>query len=137
MRKVLFVCVENSCRSQMAEAFANMHGKGKLEVYSAGSRASGKVNEKAIKSMQAVTYDLMTHQSKSLSEIPDVDYDFAITMGCGDECPGVKAKNRQDWAIPDPKNMSEHAFNEVRDIIERQVLVLIDTIIEVEATINV
>ena len=128
MRKVLFVCVENSCRSQMAEAFANIHGKGRLEVYSAGSRASGKVNEKAIKSMRAVTYDLATHKSKSLSELPDIHYDYAITMGCGDECPGVKAKKRQDWLIPDPKNMQEHAFNEVRDIIERQVLTLLNAI---------
>lgn len=92
MKKVLFVCVENSCRSQMAEAFAKIHGKDILEGYSAGSKASGKVNEKAIKSMKEVAYDLVAHKSKSLNDIPDVEYDFAITMGCGDECPYVKAK---------------------------------------------
>jgi len=131
MKKVLFVCVENSCRSQMAEAFAKMHGKdGKdgLEVYSAGSRASGKVNEKAIKSMRELGYDLNTHSSKSLSEIPDVEYEYAITMGCGDECPYVKAKRREDWAIPDPKNMDERDFNAVRDTIETKVLSLIASI---------
>jgi len=130
MKKVLFVCVENSCRSQMAEAFTKMHGKdGKdgLEAYSAGSRTSGKVNEKAIKSMRELGYDLNTHSSKSLSEIPDVEYEYAITMGCGDECPYVKAKRREDWAIPDPKNMDERDFNAVRDTIETKVLSLIDS----------
>ncbi len=86
MKSVLFVCVENACRSQMAEAFAKMHGKDGLEVYSAGSRASGKVNEKAIKSMRELGCDLNAHRSKSLSEISDVEYEYAITIGCGDEC---------------------------------------------------
>jgi len=126
MKKVLFVCVENSCRSQMAEAFAKIHGKDRLEAHSSGSRPSGKVNEKAIKSMQEVGYDLNTHRSKSLSEIPDVEYEYAITMGCGDECPYVKAKQRRDWAIPDPKAMNEQDFNTVRDTIETKVLSLID-----------
>ncbi|MBS4060947.1 MAG: arsenate reductase ArsC [Bacteroidetes bacterium] len=128
MKKVLFVCIENSSRSQMAEAFAKRHGKDVIESYSAGSRASGKVNDKAIKSMQAVGYDLSTHQSKSLNEIPDVEYDFAITMGCGDDCPYVKAKQRQDWAIPDPKNMNDSEFDQVRDLIEEKVLSLINTL---------
>lgn len=128
MKTVLFVCVENSCRSQMAEAFAKIHGKDILESYSAGSRASGKVNEKAIKSMQEVVYDLGTHKSKSLNDIPDIEYDFAITMGCGDECPYVKAKQRQDWAIPDPKIMNDQEFNKVRDMIKEKVLSLINTL---------
>jgi len=127
MKKVLFVCVENSCRSQMAEAFAKIHGKDRLEAHSSGSRPSGKVNEKAIKSMQEIGYDLNTHRSKSLSEIPDVEYEYAITMGCGDECPYVKAKQRRDWAIPDPKAMNEQDFNTVRDTIETKVLSLIDS----------
>jgi protein-tyrosine-phosphatase len=110
MKQVLFVCVENSCRSQMAEAFAKIHGKGLSEVYSAGSRASGKVNEKAIKSMK------------------EVEYDYAIIMGCWDECPYVKAKQRQNWAILDPKNMNDQNFNEVRDIIEKKVLSLINEV---------
>ena len=126
MIKILFVCIENSCRSQMAEAFAKIHGKGVVDAYSAGSNALGKVNPKAIKSMKEIGYDLSSHNSKSLSQILDIEYDYAITMGCGDECPLVKAKKRIDWDLPDPKNMNEHDFNEVRDIIENKVLTLID-----------
>lgn len=128
MKRVLFVCVENSCRSQMAEAFAGIHGKGILVANSAGSRASGSVNEKAINSMKEVSYDLGSHKSKSLNDIPKIEYDFAITMGCGDECPYVKAKQRQDWAIPDPKNMNEQDFNKVRNLIEEKILSLINSI---------
>ena len=128
MKKILFVCIENSCRSQMAEAFAKIHGKGILQAYSAGSNASGVVNNKAIKSMQEIGYDLSTHNSKALTQIPNIEYDYAITMGCGDECPLVKAKNRTDWDLPDPRNMSEYDFNEVRDMIESRVLGLIDEI---------
>jgi len=127
MKKVLFVCVENSCRSQMAEAFANIHGEKRMEVYSAGSKASGKINDKAIKAMRDVGYDLNAHQSKSLQDIPDIYYDYAITMGCGDECPDVRAKHRLDWAIPDPKFMEAPEFNEVRDVIEGRVSELIQT----------
>lgn len=128
MKKVLFVCVENSCRSQMAEAFAKIYGKDVIESYSAGSRASGKVNEKAIKSMQEIGYDLDAHKSKSLNVIPDIEYDFAITMGCGDECPYITAKQRLDWGIPDPKNMNNQEFNKVRDLIKEKILSLINTL---------
>lgn len=127
MKPVLFVCVENSCRSQMAEAFAKLYGKGNQDIYSAGSRPSGKVNEKAIESMREVGYDLSAHRSKSLDDIPDVEYAYAITMGCGDECPHVRAKRRQDWAIPDPKNMDKKDFNAVRDTIKTKVLSLMDS----------
>lgn len=128
MKKILFVCVENSCRSQMAEAFAHINGGEKLGAYSAGSKASGKVNDKAIMAMQALGYDLNTHHSKSLQEIPNIDYDYAIMMGCGDECPDVRAKQRLDWAIPDPKNMQPLDFYKVRDMIETRVSVLLQAI---------
>lgn len=121
MKRVLFVCVENSNRSQMAEAFAKIHGKGKVEVFSAGSRPSGKVNPKAIEAMKELGYDLTMHTSKSLQEIPDVEYDFVATMGCGDECPFVRAKIREDWAIPDPKHLAPEEFRKVRDLIEAKV----------------
>jgi protein-tyrosine-phosphatase len=121
MKRLLFVCVENSCRSQIAEAFARIHGKGKLEVYSAGSRPSGKVNPKAIESMREVGYDLARHESKSLDEIPSGEYDLAVTMGCGDECPLVQAKERQDWNLPDPKNLPPDEFRKIRDEIEKKV----------------
>jgi arsenate reductase len=121
VKRVLFVCVENSNRSQMAEAFARIHGGERIEPYSAGSRPSGKINPKAIEAMRELGYDLSKHQSKSLSEIPDIEYDFVATMGCGDECPFVRAKQREDWNIPDPKNMPPQEFCTVRDLIETRV----------------
>lgn len=121
MKKVLFVCVENSCRSQIAEAFARIHGGDAVEAYSSGSRPSGAVNPKAIESMREIGYDLSTHTSKSLEEIPDVTYDFVATMGCGDECPFIRANVREDWQIPDPKHMPPDEFRTVRDEIERRV----------------
>jgi protein-tyrosine-phosphatase len=128
MKKILFVCVENSNRSQMAEAFANIHGKGKVEAYSSGSRPSGLINPKAIAAMKELGYDLTTHDSKSLDEIPQINYDYAITMGCGDECPFIKAFHRDDWKLDDPKHMEPIEFNKVRDEIERRVKDLINNL---------
>ena len=124
----LFVCVENSNRSQMAEAFARIYGGDKVEAYSAGSRPSGKINPKAIRTMKEIGYDLSKHRSKSLSEIPDIEFDFVATMGCGDECPFVRAKRREDWDIPDPKDMPPEEFRAVRDLIETRVNAAINEI---------
>ena len=121
MKRVLFVCVENSCRSQMAEAFARIHGAGNVEAYSAGSRPSGKVIPKAIESMKVIGYDLGSHKSKSLDDLPDVQWDFVATMGCRDECPFIRATQREDWQIPDPKDMPPEEFGDVRDLIEEKV----------------
>jgi protein-tyrosine-phosphatase len=121
MKRVLFVCVENSNRSQMAEAFARIHGGAGVAAFSAGSKPSGQINPKAIQAMSEVGYDLSTHSSKSLSELPVAEYDFVATMGCGDECPFVRAKLREDWNVPDPKQMSEDDFRVVRDLIEAKV----------------
>jgi arsenate reductase len=120
--KAVFVCVENSNRSQMAEAFARMAG---IEAYSAGSRPSGKVNPKAIEAMRELGYDLAVHQSKSLDDLPDVQFDVAVTMGCGDECPCLKASRREDWGIPDPNELSPDEFRKVRDLIGEKVNLLI------------
>jgi len=120
-KRVLFVCVENSNRSQMAEGFARMHGGDKVEAYSAGSRPSGQVNPKAIEAMNELGYDLSKHASKSLSDIPDVEYDLVATMGCGDECPFVRAKRHEDWDIPDPKDLQGDEFRRVRDLIGTKV----------------
>ena len=121
MKRLLFVCIENSNRSQMAQAFARIHGGDQVEAYSAGSRPSGIINPRAIAAMRELGYDLSTHGSKSLSEIPDIEYDFVATMGCGDACPFVRAKQREDWQIPDPKLMEPEEFRAVRDLIERKV----------------
>lgn len=129
-KRVLFVCVENSNRSQMAEAFARIRGADKVEVYSAGSRPSGKINQKAIDAMREVGYDLSLHRSKSLSEIPDVEFDFVATMGCGDECPFVRAKQHEDWEIPDPKHMDTDEFRIVRDLIEIKVKGVVSSLLK-------
>ena len=127
-KKLLFVCVENSNRSQMAEAFARIHDDDLVEAFSAGSRPSGTISPRAVSAMRELGYDLMTHSSKSLLDIPDVEYDFVATMGCGDECPFVRAKRREDWAIPDPKHMDERHFRAVRDQIEDKIKTLILTL---------
>lgn len=127
MKRVLFACVENSNRSQMAEAFARMHGEGVLEPLSAGSRPSGRVNPEAIAAMRERGYDLGSHRSKGLDEISE-PFDYVITMGCGEECPYVAAERREDWPLPDPKDLPADAFNRVRDEIERRVSALIDEI---------
>ena len=121
MKRMLFVCVENSNRSQMAEAFARVHGGEAVEAFSAGSRPSGTINPKAVTTMRELGYDLSLHTSKSLNEVPDIEYDFVATMGCGDECPFIRAKQREDWEIPDPKYMDAEGFREVRDQIETKV----------------
>lgn len=128
MKKIVFVCVENSNRSQMAEAFARIHGQGKVEPHSAGSRPSGQVNPKAIEAMKELGYDLTAHSSKGLDEFNGKDFEAAITMGCGDECPLVRAKQRVDWNIPDPKHMTMEQFREVRNLIESKVKELIDAL---------
>lgn len=120
-RRVLFVCVENSNRSQMAEAFARMHGGNRIEAYSAGSRPSGKVNPRAVQFLREVGYDLTAHESKALDGFNGTEFDVAVTMGCGDACPFVRAARREEWNIPDPKELSDDEFREVRDRIERQV----------------
>lgn len=128
MKKILFVCTENSNRSQMAEAFARMHGEGLVEAHSAGSHPSGTVNPRAIDAMAEVGYDLSTHHSKSLDEIPQNPYDVVVTMGCGDDCPLVPATRREDWDLPDPRDMRRQEFREVRDRIEKLTKRLIEEV---------
>ncbi|MDX6289939.1 MAG: hypothetical protein QOH42_1738 [Blastocatellia bacterium] len=85
------------------------------------ARAHRERSPEAIASMKEIGYDLSRHQSKSLSEIPDIEFDFVATMGCGDACPFVRAKQREDWNIPDPKAMRPEDFSAVRDLIETKV----------------
>ena len=124
-RNILFVCIENANRSQMAQAFAQIHGRDIVNAHSAGSKPSGKINPKAIASMKEIGYDLSSHKSKSLDEIPNVVYEYAIMMGCGDECPFVNANNREEWDITDPRDMNENEFREVRKLIEEKVISLL------------
>ena len=119
--RVLFVCVENSCRSQMAEAFARLSFADRLEAASAGSQASGVINPKAIAAMAELGYDLTRHASKSLATLPDIEWDFVVTMGCGDSCPNLRARRRIDWQIPQPKDMAPAEFARVRDLVREHV----------------
>ncbi len=125
---MLFVCVENSNRSQMAEALARMLGGVEVEAHSAGSRPSGRVNPQAIASMAEIGYDLTTHRSKSVADLPPGPYDAVVTMGCGDACPALPARLRLDWPIPDPKGMPPEGVRRVREGIARRVKELLEAL---------
>jgi protein-tyrosine-phosphatase len=125
-KRVLFVCVENSNRSQMAEAFARMYGGGRVEAYSAGSRPSGQVNPRAVHAMRELGYDLTRHVSKGLADLSPGPFDVVVGMGCGDEgCAVVPARRREEWDIPDPKNLPPDQFSAVRNLIEEKVRALL------------
>jgi len=129
-KKVLFVCVENSNRSQMSEAFARIHGGNSIEAYSAGSKPSGKINPKAVASMKELKYDLSSHHSKSLDEVKQfAPFNAVVTMGCGDACPWMPSERFLDWEIPDPKEMNEEDFRKVRDLIEEKVSRLVQELV--------
>lgn len=115
---LLFVCVENSCRSQMAEGFARAAGAGRISAFSSGSRPSGIVNPRAIAFMREKDIDLATHRSKGFDVLPGVEWDYVVTMGCGDACPFLPARHRLDWDLPDPKHLDDDGFRAVRDRIE-------------------
>lgn len=112
----------------MAEGFARALGAGIVEAASAGSRPSGVVNPKAIASMREAGIDISNNESKGLDEIAQSGWDYAITMGCGDECPNIQAAHREDWAIPDPKHMQPAEFAKVRDEIRAKIQSLLDSL---------
>ena len=128
LKNVLFVCIENSNRSQMAEAFAKIHGNEIVNAFSAGSRPSGKINPKAVESMKLVGYDLNKHSSKSADDFRNTSLEYVVTMGCGDECPFLPAKHREVWDIPDPKNLPMNEFIVIRNLIELKVKELLSKI---------
>ena len=125
MKRALFVCIENSCRSQMAEGFARNLGPDVIEPWSAGSRPSGKVNKRAVVFMKEKGIDIGVQLSKGLNDLPPGSWDYIVTMGCGDACPSLPAKKRLDWDLPDPKNLPDDEFRKVRDEIESRVKSLI------------
>ncbi|MEX2217309.1 MAG: arsenate reductase ArsC [Phycisphaerales bacterium] len=123
--RIVFLCVENSCRSQMAEGFARALAPEGVEVYSAGSRPSGKVNATAIEVMREAAIDIASHSSKSVLDLPPARFDAAVTMGCGDACPTINAARRIDWSIRDPKSLPPEEFRAVRDEIRARVAALL------------
>ena len=115
---LLFVCIENSNRSQMAEGFARTLGRGRVAAFSAGSRPSGQINPRAIQFMKEKGIDLTVQLSKGLDDLPDVKWDYIVTMGCGDACPTLPAVHRLDWELQDPKQLPDDGFRAIRDKIE-------------------
>lgn len=128
MKRILFVCVENSCRSQMAEGYANYFGKGEIEVYSAGSNPSGKVNDLAIKVMNEDGIDISRARSKGFKDLPVERFDYAVSMGCKDVCPFVPSDRHIEWDIEDPKGKGIDVFMDARDAIKEKVRKFIEEI---------
>jgi protein-tyrosine-phosphatase len=123
--RLLFVCVENCCRSQMAEAFARLHGAGRVEARSSGTRPSGCVHPKAVAAMREVGVSLEDQRSKGLAEVAGEEFDVVVTMGCGNLGDRVRARGHEDWDIPAPKDMPLAQFRAVRDSIEQKVRKLV------------
>ena len=126
--KVLFVCVENARRSQMAEGFANAFGQGRPEVYSGGSSPSSQIDPLVIEVMKEKGIDLSGKRPKGLNDLPPVEMDYLVTMGCEETCPAVLAKQVIEWQIPDPKGKPIEVFRQVRDLIEEKVRTLLNKI---------
>ena len=126
MPSVLFVCVANSFRSQMAEALARAQGGRQWEIWSAGSHPSGQVHPLAAQVMAEIGLDLRRHRSKGLVEVPQRQWDYLVTMGCGDHCPAVSARHRLDWAIPDPSGAPVEEARRLRDQIKGLVTELLE-----------
>ena len=121
-KKVLFICIENSCRSQIAETLTNHIYWNKFFAYSAGSKPSGIVNPNAIEVLKERGIDISNRKSKGFENIPkELKFDYVITMGCGDECPFYPGAKRIEWQIPDPKGKSLEFFRETLNLIEEKI----------------
>ncbi|EHK2441299.1 arsenate reductase ArsC [Clostridium perfringens] len=127
MKKVAFICVHNSCRSQMAEAFGKILGLNIFESYSAGTEERDKINQDAVRIMKEIGVDMeLTQRPKLLIEIPEVD--IVITMGCNVSCPTLPCKHREDWGLNDPSGKSVKEFIYTRDKIKEKVEDLVSRI---------
>lgn len=121
-KKILFVCVENSCRSQMAEGLARQMGRDAVEVFSAGSRPSRKVNSDAVRVMREIGIDIAAYQPKSVENFKAQHFDYVISMGCGEQCPFVLTGTPIEWAVEDPKGKDLNFFRKTRDKIYEKLL---------------
>ena len=129
MKKVAFICVHNSCRSQIAEALGKKLASDVFESYSAGTETKPRINQDAVRLMKRVHGIDMeaTQYSKLLSDIPEVD--VVITMGCNVQCPFLPCSYREDWGLEDPTGQSDEAFLRIIKEIERKVLHLKATLV--------
>jgi arsenate reductase len=127
MKRLLFVCVENAGRSQMAEAFANRYGKEKTTASSAGVKLAERVNPLVVEAMKEKGIDISANKPKLLTMEMIKEADRTIVMGCSVEqfCPAPLAKNVVDWNLEDPKGKSMEKVREIRDEIERRILALL------------
>ena len=130
MKRILFVCVENAGRSQMAEAFANHYGKGKIIASSAGVRLAERINPIVVGIMKEKGIDISSNKPKLLSPKTVEDADQVVTMGCSVEklCPAPLFKKSTDWNLEDPKGKPLEKIREIRDEIEKKVKILITEI---------
>jgi len=135
-RKIVFVCVENARRSQMAQGFAERLGAGKIEAYSAGSRPSSEIDPLVIEVMKEKGIDLSARRPKGLNDLPSVEMDYLITMGCEETCPAVLAKTIIEWEIPDPKGKPIDIVRNIRDMIEERVKALLKEILPTSLLIS-
>jgi len=126
--KIVFICVENARRSQMAQGFAEVFGGEKVEVYSAGSRPSSQVDPLVIEVMKEKGIDLSSKRPKGLNDLPPIEMDYLVTMGCEETCPAVLAKKIIVWEIPDPKGKSIDIVRNVRDMVKGRVRALLKEI---------
>lgn len=121
MKKVAFICVHNSCRSMMAEAFGRVIGHGVFESYSAGTEERDRINQDAVRLMKELGIDMeLIQRPKLLTAIPEVD--IAIKMGCNVVCPVIFADHIEDWGLDDPSGMDDETFRATRDEIKQKVL---------------
>jgi phosphate transport system protein len=119
--RILFVCIQNACRSQIAEGFARAAAGDDIEAYSAGSSPAGAVNPGAVEVMKEIGIDISAAESKHFDNLPVREFDIVVGLGCGDQCPIVPAKERIDWDIEDPAEKPLEVFRSVRDKIGRRV----------------
>ncbi len=126
--KVAFVCTHNSCRSQLAQALAKNVAGDVFDTYSAGTHPAAGVNATALRLLQERGIDTSNLYSKTLSEIPAVDY--VITMGCGVACPTLACRHREDWGLEDPSGQDDTAFLDCINTIEQNILKLRETVME-------
>jgi len=134
VKSVLFVCVENACRSQMAEGFARVIADFPLRVASGGTKPAPAVDPNAVAVMAEVGIDISGHTPKPIQLDEVGDYDYVITMGCGVEgiCPAGFIGTSIDWNIPDPKGKGISEFRRVRDLIRDKVEELLERIVKEE-----
>lgn len=125
-KSIVFVCIGNACRSQMAEGLARHLGQDIWEVHSAGSNPAGFVAPLSLEVLQEKGIELSHHFSKGIPDLPKQDFDYVVTMGCGDRCPTLSGKKRLDWQIPDPIGESKEFFREVRDDLEKRIRELLE-----------